>query len=178
MGTIIAFMAVYAVKAMGFAEGAEVTLFVALTVPAVLGSYICGFLVDRFGPKRTLMFVIGTWVALLLGMIFAPSQAAFWTVGIGIGLIFGGVATAERPLLLSLIPDVEAGRFFGLMVLSARAAAIVGPFIWAFTVDSLTPVTSEGIAYRAAVGAVAIAMAGSLLLLIRIPDNFRITTRA
>ena len=55
------------------------------------------------------------------------------------GLIYGGVSTAERPLLLSLVPDVEAGRYFSLMVLSARAAAVVGPFIWAFAGDLLSP---------------------------------------
>ena len=71
-------------------------------------------------------------------MIVAPLRAAFWIVGGCIGLIYGGVATAERPLLLSLVPDVEAGRFFSLMVLSSRAAAVVGPFIWALAVDGLT----------------------------------------
>ena len=57
-------------------------------------------------------------------MILVPSRFAFWIVGGMIGLIFGGVATAERPLLLTLVPDVEAARFFSLMVLSSRAAAI------------------------------------------------------
>ena len=52
LGTIVAFMAVYAVVVMGFAAGAEVTFFVVLTVPAVAGSAITGHLVDRFGPKR------------------------------------------------------------------------------------------------------------------------------
>ena len=36
MGTIISFMALYAVEAMGFARGTETTLFVVLTVPAVV----------------------------------------------------------------------------------------------------------------------------------------------
>ena len=33
---------------------------------------------------------------------------AFWLVGLAIGLNFGGVPTAERPVLLSLVPDIEA----------------------------------------------------------------------
>jgi UMF1 family MFS transporter len=163
MGTIIANMALYAIFAMGFVKGSEATLFVILTVPAVIGAYGIGKLVDRFGPG---------WIVLLLAMIIAPSRNIFWIVGACIGLIYGGVSTAERPLLLSLVPDVEAGRFFSLMVLSSRAAAVVGPFVWALAVDGLTPVFGRGVAYRAGVLTVAIGMALALWALRRVPDNF------
>ncbi len=172
MGTIITNMALYAIFAMGFVKGSEVTLFVILTIPAVIGSYAIGRLVDRFGPKRTLSWVLMGWIVLLIAMIVAPSRAAFWIVGACIGLIYGGISTAERPLLLSLVPDVEAGRFFSLMVLSSRAAAVVGPFIWAFAVDGLTSSMGVGFAYRAGVATVAIGMTLALLLLRGVPDNF------
>ena len=38
-------MAIYAVKAMGFQKGSEITLFLVLTIPAVIGSYLIGRLV-------------------------------------------------------------------------------------------------------------------------------------
>ena len=173
MGTIIANMALYAIFAMGFVKGSEATLFVILTVPAVIGSYAIGRLVDRFGPKRTLLWVLAGWIILLLAMIVAPSRGAFWIVGAGIGLIYGGVATAERPLLLSLVPDVEAGRFFSLMVLSSRAAAVVGPFVWALAVDGLSPSMGVGFAYRAGVFTVAVGMALAFWMLRGVPDNSR-----
>jgi len=171
VGTIVSFMALYAVKAMGFAKGAETTLFLVLTIPAIFGSYLAGRLVDRIGAKRTLQFTIVGWIILLLAMIAAPSQTVFWGVGLMIGMIFGGVPTAERPLLLSLIPPQEAGRFFSLMVLSSRAAAITGPLIWSLTVDGLEPSFGTGFAYRAAVVTVAIMFAASLVLLHRVPDT-------
>jgi UMF1 family MFS transporter len=172
MGTIIANMALYAIFAMGFVKGSEATLFVILTVPAVIGSYVIGRLVDRFGPKRALSWVLASWIVLLISMIIVPSRTAFWIVGACIGLIYGGVGTAERPLLLSLVPDIEAGRFFSLMVLSSRAAAVVGPFVWAFAVDGLTPSMGIGFAYRAGVMTVAIGMTLALLMLHGVPDNF------
>jgi MFS transporter, UMF1 family len=172
MGTIIANMALYAIFAMGFVKGSEATLFVILTIPAIIGSYGIGRLVDRFGPKRTLSWVLTSWIILLIAMIVAPSRASFWVVGACIGLIYGGVSTAERPLLLSLVPDVEAGRFFSLMVLSSRAAAVVGPFIWALAVDGLTSSMGTGFAYRAGVATVALGMTLALLLLRGVPDNF------
>jgi len=177
MGTIISFMALYAVVAMGFKSGSETTLFVVLTIPAVFGAWLWGRLTDRIGPKNTLMIVLCAWVILLVAMIAAPSRQAFWIVGAMIGFIYGGVNVAERPMLLRLIPDEEAGRFFGLMVLSARAAAIVGPLVWALAVDGLMPTFGKGIAYRAGVATVAVAMCIALLIMHGVPDNFRTTEK-
>jgi UMF1 family MFS transporter len=171
IGTIVSFMAIYAVKAMGFARGSEITLFLVLTIPAIFGSYAAGRLVDRFGARRTLIWTIVAWILLLIAMISVPTQNAFWGVGLLIGLIFGSVPTAERPLLLSLVPSEEAGRFFSLMLLSSRAAAVAGPFIWGLTVDGLEPGQGTGLAYRAAVLTVVVMFALSLVLLARVPER-------
>jgi UMF1 family MFS transporter len=173
MGTIIGYMALYAIYAMGFKGGQEVMIFVALTIPAVIGSWPLGKLVDRIGPKKTLLFVLGAWVLLLIAMVLVPGKAGFWVVGVLIGLIFGGTATAERPLLLTLVPDKEAARFFSLLVLSSRAAAILGPVIWSLAVDGLTPKVGAPLAYRAAVVTVAIAMLGSVIMLWGVPNKRR-----
>lgn len=171
IGTIVSFMAIYAVKAMGFGQGTETTLFLVLTLPAIFGSYFAGRLVDRFGARRTLFLTICTWIGLLFAMVLVPNRAAFWGIGVLIGLIFGGVPTAERPLLIALVPENEIGRFFSLMLLSSRAAAVAGPFIWGFTVDTLEPIQGTGFAYRAAVLTVALMFSGSLLLMRYVPDR-------
>jgi len=173
MGTIISVMALYAVEAVGFEKGLETTLFLILTVPAVVGSYVLGHVCDRKGPKFTLSFVLLAWIALLLGMIATPliGRTMFWVVGVGIGLIFGGIATAERPMMLSLVPDAEAGRFFSLMVLSARAAAIVGPLIWAGSVDGLMPFLGKKMAYQAGLTSLTLAMIVAWWLLRGVPDT-------
>jgi MFS transporter, UMF1 family len=171
VGTIIGFMTLYAVKAVGFDRGSETTLFVVLTIPAIFGSYFYGWLVDRVGPKRALSVTLAVWVVVLLAMIAVPGKTAFWLVGIAIGLNFGGVNATERPVLLSLVPDAHAGRYFSLLLLSARAAAVVGPLIWAITVDSLESTLGTAVAYRVAVSVVAAMFVASWLLLRGVPDR-------
>jgi UMF1 family MFS transporter len=171
VGTIIGFMAVYAVQAMGFGEGSETTLFLVLTVPAVLGSYVYGRLADRWGPKRALSTTLLTWVVVLIFMIAAPSKGMFWAVGFLIGLNFGGVNAVERPMLLSLVPDAMAGKYFSLMVLSARAAAIAGPLIWSGIVDNTEGPLGTALAYRLAVGFVALMFLAAWWLLKGVPDK-------
>ena len=164
-------MTIYAVKAIGFEKGSEVTLFIVLTVPAIFGSYAAGRMVDRIGPKRTLQITIFIWIALLIAMAAVPTKLGFWLIGLLIGLNFGGVNAAERPMLLSLIPDVEAGRYFSLMLLSARVAAVAGPLIWGLTVATLEPIAGSAVAYRAAVLTVAAMFAIGLLVLRGVPDR-------
>jgi UMF1 family MFS transporter len=171
IGTIVGFMTLYAVKAVGFDKGAEVTLFLVLTIPSIFGSYVFGHLVDRIGAKRSLMLTIVLWIVLLTAMIIVPGKNAFWLVGLAIGLNFGGVPTAERPVLLSLVPDVEAGRYFSLMMLSSRAAAILGPLVWGLTVDGLESEFGTAIAYRAAVMTVAAMFVIAALILRGVPDR-------
>lgn len=172
IGTIVGFMTLYAVKAVGFERGSEVTLFLVLTVPSIFGSFIYGHLVDRLGAKRSLMMTLVLWIILLAVMIAVPGKSAFWLVGLAIGLNFGGVPTAERPVLLGLVPDVEAGRYFSLMLLSSRAAAIIGPLIWGLTVDGLESSLGTAIAYRAAVMTVAAMFVIAAFILRGVPDRF------
>ena len=171
IGTIVGFMTLYAVKAVGFDKGSEVTLFLVLTVPSIFGSFIYGHLVDRLGAKRSLMTTLVLWIVLLGVMIVVPGKNAFWLVGLAIGLNFGGVPTAERPVLLGLVPDVEAGRYFSLMLLSSRAAAIIGPLIWGLTVDGLESSFGTAIAYRAAVMTVALMFVIAAFILRGVPDR-------
>ena len=171
LGTAIAFMAIYAVKVLGLAKGEEVRLFAALTIPAIVGSFLAGLASDRIGPRRTLFLVLWGWIAGLAAIALAPTLSAFWIGGALLGFVFGGIWSVERPLLLTLVPDAEAGRFFGLLVLSARAAAIAGPLVWALVADRLFGSFGVGVGYRAAVASLILFMLGAILLLRGVPDR-------
>jgi UMF1 family MFS transporter len=173
IGTTISFMAIYTVAVMGFAKGAEITLFLILTIPSIFGAALIGWLSDRFGPKRTMMVVLLIWTATALGITLTHDQSTFWGLGAVLGFVFGGVRTTERPLLLTLVPDIEAGRYFGLLVLSARAAAIAGPLIWALVVDVILRNQGPEVSYRVAMGSLTLFMALAAWLLRKVPDQWQ-----
>jgi UMF1 family MFS transporter len=171
VGTVTFALGLYAIKAVGFTQSELIGVYIMLTVPAIIGSYVCGRLVDRFGAKWTLVSVLVGWSVLLTTMAFFPGRAAFWTIGAMIGLFFGGVPAAERPLLLSLVPERDAGRFFSLLLLSSRAGSFLGPVVWAITVDQLEPRFGNNLAYRAALLTVAVFFAASLLVMHGVPNK-------
>lgn len=174
-GTIVGFMALYAIKAVGFREGAETSVFLVLTIPSVFGSYLYGMLVDRIGPKQSLQTTLGIWICLLILLIALPGQTAFWIIGFLIGLNYGGVVACERTVLLSLVPPAEGGRYFSLLLLSSEAAAVIGPLVWATTVDALEPRVGTAFAYRAAVFTVLVMFSIAAYTLRKVP-NKRLST--
>ena len=87
----------------------------------------------------------------------------------GTVLLEGGrVADVSRVMLVALSPPEKRGEFFGLFSLAGKLSAVMGPAItagllWAF--EDLGTV-----AYRIAIGSLALVMALGLFLLLRVPD--------
>ena len=116
-------------------ERAKIILLTAITF-AVIGGFVWGWLVDRFGPKRTLNNVLYLWVGVFLLAaavgIFGLPLATLYVVACAAGVALGGIWAADRPLMLRLTPPTRIGEFYGLYGMMGRFSSITGPLIWAF----------------------------------------------
>ncbi len=168
--TTIIFMAVYAVKAIGFANEMIIPFFMITTTAAVLGAILFGFITDWLGAKRTLLIVIGGWIVCLVSIVLVQKAFWFWFIGSLIGIFMGSTWTSARPLLINLVPKEKLAEFFGLYALSGKAAAIIGPLIWGIVVAALAPY-GDAVRYRAAVLALALLMAIGFSLLWKVPTK-------
>ncbi len=167
--TVIIFMAVYAQKVLGMPDSAKVVFFMLATIPAIGGSFLAGWVVDRIGAHRTLLATAWLWAGCLLAVALVPSVVVFYVIGGFIGALLGSLWTASRPLLLTLTPPGEEGRLFGLYAFTNKASAVVGPLIWGVIVlagGGLGPAR-----YRLAVGTLAIMVVAGALLLRRVPER-------
>lgn len=141
VNTVIVFMGVYVTNEVGFTTTeAQVLLLVAIAA-AVVGGFVWGVVVDRIGPKRSLNLVLGLWMvafsAAIAIAVFNWPKVLFWFVGALAGIALGGTWAADRPWMLLLSPPKFVGEFYGLYSMVGRFAAIVGPFMWGFIVDTL-----------------------------------------
>ncbi|MFQ5857806.1 MAG: MFS transporter [Anaerolineae bacterium] len=139
--TVIVFMSIYVTGEVGFSETqAQILLLVAI-VFAIIGGFVWGIVVDRIGPKRSLNLVLILWMVALAGAIATAvldlPGALFWGVACLAGIALGGTWAADRPYMLRLAPPKYLGEFYGLYSMVGRFAAIIGPFMWGFIVDTL-----------------------------------------
>ncbi|MBI2781787.1 MAG: MFS transporter [Chloroflexi bacterium] len=127
VNTVIVIMSVFATQAIGMTTAATNMLLLGLTVAAVLASFGWGVVVERIGPKRTLMWVLVSWC---VGLIIAGAVLEFETfviAGILLGSGLGGVWTSDRVFMLRLSPPDKIGEFFGLYGLAGKFSAVTGP---------------------------------------------------
>lgn len=139
--TLILFMGVYVTNELGFSTGqAQLVLFIGI-VAAIVGGLTWGVLVDRVGPKRALDLVLFLWMAVLVSAIAIPllnlPSQLFWGVAVLAGTALGGTWGSDRPYMLRLSPPRYLGQFYGLYAMVGRFAAIFGPLLWGFIVDTL-----------------------------------------
>jgi UMF1 family MFS transporter len=139
--TIGIFMAVYLTVQLGFSSGEKDRLLLVAIIAAVGGGFFWGRVVDRIGPRDSLMRVLAVWsVALALiaatGFHILPDQT-LWGIAPLAGFALGGTWASDRPLMLGLAPPEYLGQFYGLYALAGRFAALVGPIIWWLVVDAL-----------------------------------------
>jgi UMF1 family MFS transporter len=122
---------------------------------AVVGGFVWGWLVDRWGPKRTLNYVLYLWIGVFLlaaaiGIVGLP-LATLYVVACSAGVALGGIWAADRPYMLRLTPPDRIGEFYGLYGMVGRFSAITGPLIWAIvtrltiTMLGMSPQIGQGI---------------------------------
>jgi len=193
IATVNIFMAVYAQVVMGFPDSVKIWYFIVATTFAVVGSFLCGYVTDLIGPKKTLVFVVLGWILCLSVVMFTANKTIFWIIGPLIGICLGSTWTASRPLLTGLVPKETLGQFFGLYALSGKVAAVAGPLLWGTAVlyfKADNPIVQSMVSvlkgfgfafshqviltiqYRFAVGILILMMITGLIILLKVPDRF------
>jgi UMF1 family MFS transporter len=156
VNTIIVVMTVVTVKAKGLSDQLALVVLLGLTVVAIFASFGWGRLVDRLGPRRTLMIVLASWaVGLVLGAVSlsidGPIGLAMFLVAGGIlGSGLGGVQVADRVLMVRLSPPERLGEFFGLYGLVGKGSQVIGQLLYGLTLLLFFDILGVG-AYQLAV---------------------------
>jgi MFS transporter, UMF1 family len=166
VNTLIVVMSVIAVRAMGFTPSEFVAISLGLTMVAIAAAFGWGMLVDRYGPRRTLIWVLGSWaVGLMLGAVALslpgtpPGVLLFLLAGGILGSGLGGVQVADRVFMLRLAPPSKIGEFFGLYGLAGKASQVVGQLLYSVIVFLLLDTLGNG-AYQLAL----LSLLGTMLL--------------
>ena len=171
VNTVIVVMSVFATQAIGLESGQANLVLLGLTVAAVLASFGWGILVERIGPKRTLMWVLGTWcVGLVIGGAVL-SLPTFLVAGILLGSGLGGVWTSDRVFMLRLSPPERIGEFFGLYGLAGKFSAVTGPILYGTIVSVLLNAGWGKTAYQVGILSFLVLMVIGILLLRGVPDR-------
>ena len=179
VNTIIVVMSVVSVRAMGLSDSEAILVLLSLTVVAIVASFGWGLLVDRLGPKRTLLVVLWSWIiGLVAGAVSLGLNGTsvglplFLAAGAILGSGLGGVQVADRVFLMRLAPRERLGEFFGLYGLVGKGSQVIGQLLYGFTILLFLDTLGVG-AYQLAVLSLLGAVAVGLWLVRTVSDTPR-----
>jgi MFS transporter, UMF1 family len=152
LAAIIAFGGVYASATFGWATMTLGIFGIILTVFAIPGAFLGGWLDDRLGSKRTVQLAIAGVIVATLGIVsvtadsvlfFVPAaplsatrglfgsvqEQTFMAFALLLGFCMGPMQAASRTLIGRLAPEGMSGEFYGLFALSGRATAWMAPLL-------------------------------------------------
>lgn len=176
VNTVIVVMSVVVVKTMGLSDNDSVIVLLMLTLVAIAMSFVWGYLVDRRGPKQTLIWVLVSWaVGLVIGGVaigFGPSGfIPFLIAGAILGSGLGGVQVADRVLMVRLSPPDKVGEFFGIYGLVGKGSQVIGQLLYGAIIFLLLDTLGNG-AYQIAVLSLLVTMVIGLWLVWPVRDDW------
>ena len=170
-------MSVVTTEVFGLSDRDTVLVLLSLTLVAIAMSFVWGWLCDRQGPKRTLV-----WVLAVVGgraRSSAASRSAFGPAGLvpflvagailGSGL--GGVQVADRVLMVRLSPPDRIGEFFGIYGLVGKGSQVVGQLLYGLIIFLFLDSFGNG-AYQVAVLSLLVTMLIGLWLVWPVRDDW------
>ncbi len=171
VNTASLFAVLYATDTVGLSVTATQLILVFGIIAAIPSGPAWGYLVDRFGPKRTMSVVLTGWIIAIGGSAAIPGLGLpsnlWWCVGVFSGVLVAGVWATDRPFMIRLSPPSYLGQIMGLSNTTGRLAGIIGPFMWGYIAITL------GMGQIASVVSLAVCIAVSLLLLRGVRDYQR-----
>ena len=171
VNTASLFAVLYATDTVGLSVTATQLILVLGIVAAIPSGPAWGYLVDRFGPKKTMTAVLFGWIIAIGSSAAIPSlglpSSLWWAVGVFSGVLVAGVWATDRPFMIRLSPPSHLGQLMGLSNTTGRLSGIAGPFMWGYIAVTL------GMGQIASVVSLAVCIVFSLLLLRGIEDHQR-----
>ncbi len=136
---------------------------------SAIGGLISGVIADRFGHKRTLVFITAGWIFILPFIGFINNFTLLIVATTIMGLWFGSNWAVSRSVMSYLAPPQGHNLAFAYFGLVERASSFVGPIVWGLVVTSFVSIGSDR--YRFATLAVTLFIALGLIVLLKVKSD-------
>jgi UMF1 family MFS transporter len=114
----------------------EILIFaIGLNVTAGLGAIGFAWLDDGWGSRKVVLASLCGLIAVGLPILFLDDKMAFIAAALALGIFVGPTQAASRSLMARLSPPAMQTEMFGLYALTGKAAAVLGPALFAIATD-------------------------------------------
>ena len=123
------------------------SLIIALLITQFVGipcTFLFGWLAKKISAKKALTFSLYIYIGIVILGYFMSSALHFYLLAILVGCVQGGAQSLSRSIFGRMVPENRHAEFFGFYGISAKFAAVFGPFLFAL-IGQLTGSSRLGI---------------------------------
>ncbi|MES3005848.1 MAG: MFS transporter [Patescibacteria group bacterium] len=144
-------------------------ILLGILITSAIGGLVSGVIADRFGHKRTLIFILSGWVFILPFIGLIQNFTLFVVATTIMGFWFGSNWAVSRSVMSYLAPPKKHNLAFAYFGLVERASSFVGPIVWGLVVSTM--VSSGSDRYRYATLAVTVFIVAGLIVLRKVRSD-------
>lgn len=128
----INFAAIFGVVMFGLDQQQIIIFMLIVQGTSVIGSYISGWMADRFSGKVSLVTFLILMLASVVGLFADESVTGFYILGGVAGLALSSVQAVSRAMVGLLAPPGQSAEFYGFFAVAGRTSSFIGPTIYGF----------------------------------------------
>ena len=105
-------------------------LLVGILLTSALGGGFGGWIADKVGLKKTLLFILACWISIF--PILAATTDIYWFSGfvIVMGFLYGATWAVCRAVMAALVPNEQLNHAFSYYALAERFSTFMSPLSW------------------------------------------------
>src|SRR3989344_2627053 len=154
---------IYLEKVFAVADKTKSLILLGILVTSAIGAFCTGFVADKIGLKKTLLFVLGSWVFVFPALAIKSNFKLFIVFAVLMGFMYGATWTVTRDTMTALTPKEKLNFGFSFYTMAERVSTLVGPLAWGLTVYLLSGLGPT--AYRTSVAVMAVFVVIGIVIL-------------
>jgi len=121
---------IYMERVLAVPDKTKSILLISIVVMNAIGGISAGWIGDRIGVLKTLLFTLIGWIICLPIIAYTDSLAVLAAMTVCIGLLIGAMWATSRAYMSKLLPSDQMGLGFSFYTLLERFASFIGPLTW------------------------------------------------
>ncbi len=164
VGTIIHMATVFG-SSCGLDSMDLMVVLLVVQIVAFPFAIIYGKLAGRFGARNMILFGIATYIVVCAVGFSLKTMKDFLVLAVLVGTAQGGIQALSRSFYGKIIPQEEAGEYFGFFDVFGKFSAVIGPALFGIAAQ-ITGVTNYGV-----LAVMLMFLLGGALFLFAVPKN-------
>jgi UMF1 family MFS transporter len=124
------FAAIIGAVLFGIDQQGLIIFVIIVQLTNVVGAYVFGRWVDRWGGKRSLVISILIMIGVIAALYFNQTAAGFFVIGAVAGFAMAGTQSVSRTMVGMFSPPGKSAEFYGFFALTGRTSSFIGPTIF------------------------------------------------